>query len=91
MVICHLAQPTPAADADPVIWAVWEEQVGLNCLPNVWFDIAVLPAYVQHEGYSYPNAGWYLRIAIGRIGPSKIMCGSNLPVVFGFGEILPFN
>tara|TARA_B000000460_G_C21342458_1_gene317631 strand:- start:48 stop:197 length:150 start_codon:yes stop_codon:yes gene_type:complete len=38
---------------------------------NVWLDNAALPAYLSNEGYPYPGAARYIRIAIGRIGPNK--------------------
>jgi predicted TIM-barrel fold metal-dependent hydrolase len=81
IVIAHLAQPTPAVEADPALRRQWEEQIDLGLLPNVWFDTASLPAYVADEGYPYPGAGRYLRMAIDRIGPGKILWGSDIPGV----------
>jgi predicted TIM-barrel fold metal-dependent hydrolase len=79
IVIPHLAQPTPAAEADPRLWRLWLEQIDLGRLPNVWFDSAALPAYLPDEGYPYPSAERYLHLAIDRIGPAKVMWGSDLP------------
>lgn len=83
--ICHLAQPTPLVEANPVLWEKWKEQIDLGKLPNVWFDTASLPAYVQQdERYPYPSAGKYIRIAIDRIGPEKIMWGTDLPMTLTY-------
>ena len=79
VVIAHLAQPTPRAEADAALWNLWQEQIDLGRLPNVWFDCAALPAYVAEEGYPFPTAGRYLRTAIERIGSDKVMWGSDLP------------
>src|SRR5262249_42077040 len=65
--IAPLAQPTPAARADPARWRLWEQQIDLGRLPNVWFDNSALPAYLQAEGYPFPSAAQYLRLAIERI------------------------
>jgi predicted TIM-barrel fold metal-dependent hydrolase len=79
IVIAHLSQPTQAAEADPELWPLWLEQIDLGRLPNVWFDCASLPAYVPDEDYPYPTAGRYIRLAVERIGPSKVMWGTDLP------------
>jgi len=79
IVIAHLAQPTPAAEADPRLWCLWLEQIELGQLPNVWFDMASLPAYLSNEGYPFPSAERYLRLAVDRIGPARVMWGSDLP------------
>lgn len=82
IVIAHLGQPSLKVESDPKLWQLWEEQIDLGLLPNVWFDTASLPAYVVNEGYPYPSAIRYVRIAIDRIGPSKIMWGSDVPTFF---------
>ncbi len=79
IVIAHLGQPTPAAEADPDRWQLWEAQIDLGHLPNVWFDSASLVAYVHDEGYPFPSAERYLRLAIERIGVHKVMWGSDQP------------
>jgi len=79
IVIAHLGQPTPRAEADPALWAQWCAQIDLGLLPNVWFDCAALPAYVAEEGYPFPTAGRYLRQAIERIGADRVMWGTDLP------------
>ncbi|MCC7447908.1 MAG: amidohydrolase [Anaerolineae bacterium] len=83
IVIAHLAQPTPAVEADPQRWQQWQDQIDLGCLPNVWFDTAALPAYLPDEDYSYPTAGRYIRIAIERIGPQKVIWGTDQPGLLG--------
>ena len=79
IVVCHLGQPNPNAEADPRLWKFWEEQIDLGRMPNVWFDTAALPAYLEKEGYPYPSAARYLRIAMERIGPARLLWGSDMP------------
>lgn len=83
IVIAHLAQPTPAAEADSRLWQLWEEQIDLGLLPNVWFDTASLPTYVADEGYPFPTAARYLQIAVDRVGAGKIMWGTDIPGLLG--------
>jgi len=84
IVIAHLAQPNPVVEADRALWQLWEEQIDLGRLPNVYFDTASLPAYVTSDGYPFPLAGRYLRIAINRIGPGKIMWGTDIPALLSY-------
>ncbi len=79
IVVAHLGQPTPRAEADPALWTLWRAQIDLGLLPNIWFDCAALPAYVAAEGYPFPSAGRYLRVAIEQIGAHKVMWGTDLP------------
>ena len=79
VVIAHLGQPNPAAESDPTLWRTWEDQISLGKLPNVWFDTASLPCYMSAEGYPFPSAGRYIRTAVDRIGPEKIMWGTDIP------------
>jgi predicted TIM-barrel fold metal-dependent hydrolase len=79
IVIAHLAQPRPAVEADATSWKLWEEQLTLGLLPNVWFDCAALPAYLPLETFPFPTAGRYLHTAIESIGPAKVMWGSDQP------------
>lgn len=83
IVIAHLGQPGPAVEADARLWRSWQEQIELGLLPNVWFDSAALPAYLPDEDYPYPGAARYLRLAIERIGPAKVMWGSDQPGILG--------
>lgn len=79
IVIAHLAQPNPSAEADVEQWNLWCEQIDLAQLPNVWFDTAALPAYLPNEDFPYPAAERYLHLALERIGASKILWGTDLP------------
>ena len=79
IVIAHLGQPNPSAEADAERWGLWQEQIDLGQLTNVWFDTAALPAYLPDEDFPYPTAERYLRLALERIGPSKILWGTDLP------------
>ena len=79
IVIAHLGQPNPSAEADVERWRLWWDQIDLGLLPNVWFDTAALPAYLPDEDFPYPTAKRYLHLALERIGPSKILWGTDLP------------
>ena len=79
VVIAHLGQPTASASADAGLWRLWKQQIDLGRLRNVWFDCASLIAYVHEEGFPFPSAERYLRLAIERIGAHKVMWGSDQP------------
>jgi len=79
VVVAHLGQPSPAAEADADLWRQWQEQIELGCLHNVWFDSASLIAYVHEERYPFPTVERYLRLAVERIGSHKVMWGSDQP------------
>jgi predicted TIM-barrel fold metal-dependent hydrolase len=79
IVIAHLGQPRSHVERDPELWQRWLEQIDLGRMPNVWFDAAALPAYYEYEGYPYPGAGRMIRLAIDRIGPGKVMWGTDAP------------
>ncbi len=79
IVIAHLAQPTPAAEADAALWTLWQEQVMLAKMPNVWLDLAALPAYMPAEDYPFPTAGQYIHKAVDLIGPARLMWGTDQP------------
>lgn len=79
IVIAHLGQPNPSAEADAQLWSLWWDQIDLGLLPNVWFDTAALPVYLPDEDFPYPTAERYLHLALDRIGPSKILWGTDLP------------
>ncbi len=83
IVIAHLAQPRPEAEADPRLWSLWEEQIDLGLLPNVFFDNAALPAYLPEEDFPYPTIERYMRLAVERIGAHKIMWGTDQPGLLG--------
>jgi predicted TIM-barrel fold metal-dependent hydrolase len=79
IVIAHLAQPRANVERDPELWRLWLEQLDLGRLPNVSFDTAALPAYYEAEGYPYPGAARMIRLAIERIGPARVMWGTDAP------------
>lgn len=79
IVVAHLGQPRADAEAEPGLWKLWEEQVDLGLLPNVWFDCASLIAFVHEEGYPFPSVERYLRLAVERIGAQKVMWGTDQP------------
>jgi predicted TIM-barrel fold metal-dependent hydrolase len=84
IVIAHLAQPNPRAEADGGLWRLWQEQIDLAHLPNLWFDTASLPAYVPVEDFPFPTAERYLRMALDRVGPEKVMWGTDVPALLTF-------
>ena len=79
IVIAHLGQPNPQAENDLRLWRLWLEQIDLGRLPNLFFDTASLPAYAPGEEYPYESAARYLRLAIERIGPAKLLWGTDQP------------
>lgn len=79
IIIAHLGQPGPRMEANPHLWQLWQEQIDLGSLPNVWFDCASLPAFFPGESYPFPSAEGYLHRVIGQLGPSKILWGTDQP------------
>lgn len=79
IVVAHLGQPGPSLDEDAGKRRLWEAQIDLGKMPNVWFDMASLPAYFESERYPFPSAGRYLHAAIERIGSDKILWGTDIP------------
>jgi predicted TIM-barrel fold metal-dependent hydrolase len=79
VVIAHLGQPSAAVREDRAMRALWEEQLSLGVLANVWFDTAALPAFYRGEGFPWPGAGAALREAVARIGAGKLLWGSDIP------------
>lgn len=73
-VVCHLLAPQREKDEPGMIEGLQK----LN-LPNVWWDMAALPSNQKPEGYPYPTAVRYLRIAKEILGADRIMFGSDLP------------
>ena len=79
IVVAHLGQPNPMVETDPRLWKIWLKQIDLGKLNNVWLDNTALPAYLSNEGYPYPSAARYIRIAIERIGPNESNVGNWHP------------
>jgi predicted TIM-barrel fold metal-dependent hydrolase len=101
VVVAHLGQPRPAIDTDEQQRRLWQEQVELGRLPNVWFDCAALPAYTSPttgvgaaaEGFPFATVARYLLQAVDRIGPAKILWGTDLPSLFAhatYRQLLDF-
>ena len=66
--IPHLGQPNKRVEATPDLQRLWQEQIDLGALPNVWFDTSALPAYLANdEMFPFPSAERYLRTAVDRI------------------------
>jgi len=81
IVVCHLALPKPAIEERPELWQLWKDQIDLGRLENVWFDSSAIPYYIAEEGYPFPTVGRYLHIAVDRIGPAKILWGTDIPAL----------
>ena len=79
MVIAHLGQPVPALDNDRDLYYIWETQLKLAKMPNVWFDTASLMTYFQGEENSFEIARKYFMKAVELTGTEKIMFGSDIP------------
>jgi L-galactono-1,5-lactonase len=79
IVVAHLGQPQPTAEASSLLWRLWLELIDLGRLPNVYFDTAALPALLPDEDFPYPAAKRYFKLAVERIGPAKLMWGTDQP------------
>jgi predicted TIM-barrel fold metal-dependent hydrolase len=83
LVIAHLGQPPLAApDAAPAArenQILWEEQVLLGRLPNVWFDLASLPYFGLPHDYPFASAQSAVQRAVALIGADRLMWGTDLP------------
>jgi hypothetical protein len=53
IIIAHLAQPSPRMEFNPQLQQLWQEQINLGYLSNVWFDCAALPVYFPDEDYPF--------------------------------------
>ena len=87
IVIAHLAQPAPGIEFNSKLRKLWQEQINLGFLPNVWFDCAALPAYFPEENYPFPSAEIYLRRVIEEIGPAKVLWGTDQPGLLTSGNL----
>jgi hypothetical protein len=85
LVIAHLAQPPLHNNRSdlPEIEAtrLWEEQLSLARLPNVWFDLAALPYYAEPEEYPYPSVRAVLRRAVELVGSERLLWGTDAPAL----------
>lgn len=72
-VVCHLLAPQQKDEA------VFAESLKRLALPNVWFDLAALPANQRPEIYPYEHARHYLKLAREIVGADRMMFGSDLP------------
>ncbi len=79
IVISHLGHPFLGIENSDESFRLWREQIDLGQFSNVWFDTASLPAYFSDELYPFPRARQLFFLAIDRIGPSKIMWGTDIP------------
>jgi len=52
---------------------MWQEQIALGKLVNVYFDVASVPVYVSYEGFPCPAVKRYLKKTIDQIGANKII------------------
>ena len=83
VVLAHLGQPQPEAEETPRLWSQWLGLVDLGRLPNVFFDTAALPALLPGEDFPFPSAQRYFKLAIERVGPAKLMWGTDQPGLLG--------
>ena len=84
VVLCHMGQPSRAAERNPELWSAWLEQIRLGTLPNVWFDLSALPYHVQaEEEYPFPSTKRYFDLARGIVGAKKLLWGTDIPWLLG--------
>lgn len=79
IVIAHLAQPPMSKRHNDQLDQLWQEQVRLAHHPNVWLDLAALPAYAAFEDFPFATACEYLRRAVEMVGVEKILWGTDVP------------
>lgn len=79
IVIAHLGQPMPALNTDPDLYDMWETQLKLAKIPNIWFDTASLATYFQEEKHPFESARKYFIKAVELAGTEKILFGSDIP------------
>lgn len=72
-VVCHLLAPLQKDEE------VFIEGLKRLALPNVWFDLAALPANQRPETYPYEHARHYLKLGKEIVGADRMMFGSDLP------------
>lgn len=72
-VVCHLLAPQQKDEE------VFTKALKRLALPNVWFDLAALPANQKPETYPYEHARHYLKIGKEIVGAERMMFGSDLP------------
>lgn len=78
IVIAHLGQPRKLSERGyPGKWTMWQDQIALGTLPNLWFDLSSLPDW--DEDFPYPSAEHHLKHTIEVVGPEKIMWGTDQP------------
>ena len=73
IVICHLLAPQVSDNE------LLKQTLGNLALPNVWFDLAALPANQKPEVYPYPTAVKHLQTAKEVVGAERLMFGSDMP------------
>ena len=80
IVIAHLAQPPVSRAGDPELDGRWQSQLLLARSPNVWFDLASLPAYAAPvEDFPFPTSARYVERAVGLVGADKLLWGTDVP------------
>jgi predicted TIM-barrel fold metal-dependent hydrolase len=85
IVIAHLGQPALDVPGDETKDRLWQEQVLLGRHPNVWLDLASLPAYAATAGeeYPYPSAQRAIRRAVEMVGADTLLWGTDAPGLLG--------
>jgi len=57
---------------------------------NIWFDLAGVPALYQYpnekEEYPYPRAQSIIKVAYDKLGPDKLLWGSDFPTIMVLAE-----
>ena len=53
--------------------------IALGENPNVWIDIASLPALFGDHEYPYPEAQRYLKMVYETLGSTRLLWGSDIP------------
>lgn len=73
IVICHLMSPRRQHEKE------LKEGLELMDMPNIAFDISALHHKVRPEEYPFSTAQHFIRLAIDKLGPEKLMWGTDAP------------
>lgn len=74
IVVCHLLAPIKGKEE------ILKRDLELLNLPNIWFDLAALPAIFSTDIYPFPSAQKSIKIAKDIVGASKLIWGSDAPM-----------
>ncbi len=82
VVLAHLGVSRLWDPSQDMSFPVLRETLTLsNLSPNVWFELAALPALCAMEEYPYPRAQRIIRVAYETVGAHRLFWGSDFPTI----------